>query len=278
MVSMSPDRRPYPGRRRGQDPAARIPGQHARGIVRRLRMRTLVTLGVLAVATALLGRGFGWRDPVFLGSEVGLLVAIFIVSRYVLPLVDRHDRGATGEERVGALLQELVDEGWYVIHDASLGNGNIDHIAIGAPGLFTVETKSHPGPVRVARVHGAAVAQALSQQRAIERVSGERVQPLLVFSRAWVDRPLARRRGVRVVPAGMLIAFLSRQPPQLSPAEVERAHRRIARALAALGPAHRRRALRQRRPSQATGVRFSLFGDERNSDRFPAGPHRRGPS
>ena len=62
-----------------EDPMARTPGQHARAIVRRLRMRTLVTLGVLAVATALLGRGFGWQDPVFLASEVALLVAIFVV-------------------------------------------------------------------------------------------------------------------------------------------------------------------------------------------------------
>lgn len=223
-----------------EDPMARTPGQHARAIVRRLRMRTLVTLGVLAVATALLGRGFGWQDPVFLASEVALLVAIFVVSRYVLPLVDRHDRGATGEERVGALLAELGAQGWYVIHDASFGNGNVDHIVIGPPGVFTVETKSHPGPVRVARVHGAVLAQAHSQQRAIERVTGEKVEPLLVYSRAWVDRPLARRRGVRVVPARMLVGHLLQLPRKLSSEEVERAHRRVARALAALHRSSRR--------------------------------------
>ena len=42
-----------------------------------------------------------------------------------------------------------------MIHDASLGHGNVDHILIGPPGVFTIETKSHPGPIRVARVHGA---------------------------------------------------------------------------------------------------------------------------
>ncbi len=243
MVSMPLDRRPRPAGRQAQDPTARTPGQHARGIVRRLRMRTLVTLGVLAVATALLGRTEGWRHPLFLGSEVALLVAIFIVSRYVLPLVDRHDRGATGEERVGGLLEELsAAQGWYVVHDATLGNGNVDHIVMGPPGVYTVETKSHPGPVRVARVHGAVLAQALSQRRAIERVTGERVDPLLVYSRAWVDRPLARRRGVQVVPAGMLLSHLQRLPARLTPEEVERAHRRLARALAALHPPRRRRS------------------------------------
>jgi hypothetical protein len=215
----------------GYDPTARAAGEHSRGIVRRLRMRTLVTLGVLAVATALLGRTFGWRDPIFLGSEIALLVAMFVVSRFVLPLVERHDRGATGEERVGGLLEGLGEQGWYVVHDASLGHGNVDHIAIGAAGVFTVETKSHPGPVRVAAVHGSTLAQAQAQRRAIERATGEQVEPLLVYSRAWVDRPLARRRGVRVLPARMLLRHLTRQPAKLSPEEVERAHRRLARAL-----------------------------------------------
>ncbi len=232
----------------GYDPTARAPGEHSRGIVARLRMRTLVSLGVLAVATALLGRAFGWHDPVFLGSEVALLAAIFVVSRFVLPLVDRHDRGATGEERVGSLLDDLTAQGWYVVHDASLGHGNVDHIAIGAAGVFTVETKSHPGPVRVAGVHGSTLAQAQAQRRAIERATGERVEPLLVYSRAWVNRPLARRRGVRVLPARMLVRHLTRQPAKLSPQEVERAHRRLARALAeSQAPRRRRRRLRRER-------------------------------
>jgi Nuclease-related domain len=236
----SPDLVPRARHRHAPDPTARTPGQHARGLVQRLRMRTLVMLGLLAVATAALGRGVGWQDPVFLASEVALLVAIFCVSRYVLPLVDRHDRGATGEERVGALLEELSGRGWQVIHDATFGHGNVDHIAIGPPGVYTVETKSHPGPVRVARVHGAVLTQARAQQRAIERVTGEQVQPLLVYSRAWVDRPGARRKGVRVLPARMLLEHLLSQPPRMAPHEVERAQRRVARALAALHAPGRR--------------------------------------
>src|ERR1700677_438935 len=148
------------------DPAARAPGQHARAIVTRLRLRTLVALGVLAVATALLGRTFGVRDIGFLGSEIGLLAAMFVVLRYVLPLVDRHDRGATGEEQVDGL-RDGVGTGWHAIHDASLGNGNVDHILIGPAGVYTVETKSNPGPVRVARVHGSTLPQAQAQRRAI---------------------------------------------------------------------------------------------------------------
>jgi hypothetical protein len=194
-------------------------------------MRTLVVLGVLAVATALLGRAFGLRDWRFLVSEIALLVSMFVISRYVLPLVERHDRGATGEEQVGGLLDGLAGDGWHVIHDASLGRGNVDHILIGVAGVFTVETKSHPGPVKVGRVHGATLSQAQAQRKAIERVTGERVEALIVFSRAWVDKPLARRKGVRVTPARMLAGYLERRPATLSQEQVQAARERVAVAL-----------------------------------------------
>jgi len=213
------------------DPTRRSAGQYARATVKRLRMRTLVALGALAVASALLGRTFGLHDPRFLGSEVALLASMFVISRYVMPLVERHDRGAAGEEHVGALLEQLSDCGWQVIHDASLGRGNVDHILIGPAGVFTLETKSHPGPVRVRRVHGAALSQAHAQRRAIEQVTGAPVEPMIVYSRAWIDRPLARRKGVRVLPARMLLGYLAKLPARLSEEQIEQARASVAAAL-----------------------------------------------
>jgi Nuclease-related domain len=227
------------------DPTRRTAGQYARATVRRLRMRTLVALGALAVATALLGRGFGLHDARFIASEVALLVSMFVISRYVLPLLERRDRGASGEEEVGAVLDALPDR-WRVIHDASFGHGNVDHVVIGRAGVFTVETKSHPGPVRVGRVHGATLSQAQAQRRALERVTGLEVEPLIAYSRAWVDKPLARRKGVRVLPARMLAAYLGRQPERLADAQVEQARERVAQAL--LAEQARRRARERRLP------------------------------
>ncbi len=240
------------------DPTGRTAGQYARATVSRLRMRTLVALGVLAVATALLGRTFGLHDRRFLASEIALLASMFVISRYVLPLVERRDRGAAGEERVGGLLDEMRGGGWLVIHDASLGRGNVDHILIGPPGIFTIETKSHPGPVRVARVHGATLSQAQAQRRAIERVTGVEVEPLIVFSRAWVDRPMTRRKGVRVLPARMLVRHLGRLQARLSPQEIERAHALVAQALLehhahARGAAGRWHRVRVHRPAAVRG-------------------------
>ena len=226
------------------DPTRRTAGQYARETVLRLRLRTLVILGALAVATALLGRTFGLHDVRFLASEVALLVSMFVISRYVLPLLERRDRGARGEEQVGALLQELAGRGWRVIHDASLGHGNVDHIIVGPPGVFTIETKSHPGPIRVGRVHGATLSQARSQSEAVERATGLDCEPLIVYSRAWVDRPAARRRGVRVLPARMLVGYLAKREPILTEAEVEGANTLIVQAL--LESAYRGRALHER--------------------------------
>ena len=213
------------------DASARAAGQHARASVIRLRLRTLLTLGVLAVATAALGRAFGLQDERFLLAELALLASMFAISRYVLPLVDRRDRGATAEEHVGGLLDALDPTAWRVIHDASFGHGNVDHILIGPPGVFTVETKSHPGPVRVGRLHGATLRQAQAQRDAVERITGAKVEPLLVFSRAWVDRPQARRKGVRVLSARMLIGFLQHRAKTLSHSDVEQASERVETAL-----------------------------------------------
>jgi hypothetical protein len=226
----------------GSNPTGRTAGQYARATVKRLRMRTLVALGVLAVATAALGRQFGLHDARFLGSEIALLVTMFVVSRYVLPLVERHDRGATGEEHVGALLEELSQVGWHVKHDVSLGHGNVDHILTGPAGVFTVETKSHPGPVRVSRVHGRMLSQAQAQRNAIEQVTGVSVEPLIVFSRAWVDRPLARRKGVRLLPARMLLGYLTRHRQTLSADQIDEVDELLGQALVGYGAERRARS------------------------------------
>jgi hypothetical protein len=230
------------------DPIGRRAGQYARATVRRLRLRTRVGLGVLAVSTAMLGRGFGLHSPLFLASEVALLASMFVISRYVLPLVERRDRGAMAEEHVGALLESLPHETWRIVHDVSLGRGNVDHIAIGPPGVFTIETKSHPGPVRAGRMHGGTLAQARAQGRAISWITGIEAESLVVFSRAWVDRPGTRRKGVRILPARMLVGYLEKRPTTLSQADVERTHRSLATAVR-----------QQRQRGRTPGERWALI-------------------
>ena len=103
--------------------------------------------------------------------------------------------------------------------------------------MFSVETKSHPGPVRVRTIHTGVLRQAQEQRETLEAIAGERVEPLVVYSRAWVDKPLARRRGVRVMPARMLLGYLRRHGHTLAPEQVEPIRERIVAALAEGEPA-----------------------------------------
>ena len=54
--------------------------------------------------------------------------------------------GADGEEEVGRRLAKLGGE-WRVLHAVPVGEkgSDIDHVVIGPPGVFTLNTKNHPG-------------------------------------------------------------------------------------------------------------------------------------
>jgi hypothetical protein len=54
--------------------------------------------------------------------------------------------GAVGERRVAAILSRLGPE-WTVLHSVPVGidGSDIDHVLIGPPGVYTLNTKHHPG-------------------------------------------------------------------------------------------------------------------------------------
>jgi hypothetical protein len=54
--------------------------------------------------------------------------------------------GADGEEEVGRRLTKLGRD-WRVLHAVPVGErgSDIDHVVIGPPGVFTLNTKNHPG-------------------------------------------------------------------------------------------------------------------------------------
>jgi hypothetical protein len=55
-------------------------------------------------------------------------------------------RGAMSEEEVASRLERLGN-GWHVIHSVPVGanDADIDHVVIGPPGVFTLNTKNHLG-------------------------------------------------------------------------------------------------------------------------------------
>ena len=54
--------------------------------------------------------------------------------------------GAVGEETVGARLDKLDPQKWLVLHDIILSESgtNLDHLVVGPPGVFSLNTKHHP--------------------------------------------------------------------------------------------------------------------------------------
>jgi hypothetical protein len=55
--------------------------------------------------------------------------------------------GGRGEQGVGADLDRLPTKDWLVLHDLTLSTrgANLDHLVVGPPGVFTINTKNHPG-------------------------------------------------------------------------------------------------------------------------------------
>jgi hypothetical protein len=55
--------------------------------------------------------------------------------------------GAVGEETIGTKLEKLRRHGWQVLHAVPVGDrgSDIDHVVIGPGGVFTLNTKTHPG-------------------------------------------------------------------------------------------------------------------------------------
>ena len=138
---------------------------------------------------------------------------------------------------MGAVLAQLEGDGWRVLHDISLGRGNVDHVLVGPGGIFTIETKSHPGRIGVDQIDPKMLKQAYAEKKLLERITGLEVQSLLVFSRAYIVGNIpAQRRGVTVLPARMLPHYFSRRRPVFGADQSDNVYQRLAGALSTTGP------------------------------------------
>lgn len=93
-----------------------------------------------------------------------------------------HRLAFTGERIVGEELNQLLASGFRVFHDVPFDNFNIDHVIVGPPGVYIVETKAWRKP---ANIKGTA--------RATVEVYGDRLE----LPRGWNEEavPQARRNA-----------------------------------------------------------------------------------
>jgi hypothetical protein len=175
--------------------------------------------------------------------EVGVLITL----RASLLELRNHARGLAGERAVGETLSALRAEGCHVFHDLVHDNGersfNIDHIVVGAHGVFAIETKYRRKRLVKGRathevdahahtldfptgVDHKAIPQA--EQNAkwlagfLRKATAEavRVQPIVTLPGWYVN--LRERNGVPVLNEKQIAGHIRQFPRTLGPEQVQR--------------------------------------------------------
>jgi len=84
------------------------------------------------------------------GFAVGCAVAGPVVLAGFPPsYIARWRRGAEGERATSRALRRLVRHGWTLVNDVPVARGNVDHVLIGPPGVFALDSKNLNGIVSV---------------------------------------------------------------------------------------------------------------------------------
>lgn len=137
----------------------RGPGEALREKVEGMRldlyghMLLLIILPITMFAMWLSQETFGRKPSIGLsiyyvvltcGVIAYLLVKLFGIRKEI----QRHSLGLDAELAVGQELNHLMREGFWVYHDFPGEEFNIDHLVIGSTGVFAVETKGRPKPIK----------------------------------------------------------------------------------------------------------------------------------
>lgn len=143
--------------------------------------------------------------------------------------------GAIGELAVGARLQDLNGD-WTVLHSVPIGehDTDIDHVIVGPTGVFTINTKRHPGAsiwlgAHMLMINGQktdylrkARAEALDASRRLTAASGAPVTATPVIVLVGIKAVTVKQRpaDVVVVRDGELLRWLQakRRGPRVAPA------------------------------------------------------------
>lgn len=121
-------------------------GEQYRTLSRRWRRRIRpVFLVVYAVAAVFFVVGYIWAQgnwKLYLGVLAGATLAIALALRDSPPkYIESWRTGQEGERMTAKWLARLPKSSWHCWHDLTDGAGvNIDHIVLGAPGLFLLDS------------------------------------------------------------------------------------------------------------------------------------------
>jgi hypothetical protein len=135
-------------------------------------------------------------------------------------------RGARGERRTARHLRKLVRAGWTVLHDLAIpgSRANSDHLLIGPPGVFLVDSKAWHGRITMsmdgsAWHNGHPLDQTLATVRweadQLATALGAPVLPMLCLHDVQIPWGELYVDGIPVLTASRLVATLRALPPHL---------------------------------------------------------------
>jgi hypothetical protein len=246
---------PAPRRRRRQ--AYGTPGASAQAEYRRRRAiehaawARILPLRLAAVALAGLGGPLaatvaGLPLPAGLAVSLGAAASAWWRLRFQpSPETQAWQRGAAGGRHVARLLEPLVQQGWGVNHDLRVpgSKANIDHVVVGPPGIFAIDTKHYRGRLRHSRDgllwHGHTfLAPTLSATRwEADKLQARigapdiAVVPIVAVVGAMVPYGQVTSMGVTLIPARRLPGLLRSLPPTLTPERAREVAAQINRRL-----------------------------------------------
>ncbi|MGJ7608557.1 nuclease-related domain-containing protein [Variovorax sp. LT1R20] len=137
-----------------KDKPLRVPGQSVAEEREELIENTVAQPLMLALFLSLLA-GLEWSRHYFntkpspiiysIAATIGIAYAVFRIWRNI-PKLRNLRQAMEGERVVGQFLERLRQNGFQVFHDIVGDDFNVDHVLIGPPGVFTVETKTWSKP------------------------------------------------------------------------------------------------------------------------------------
>jgi hypothetical protein len=252
-----PSRQPAAAARRRQRRALGVPGASAQAEYQRRRQAEYPAWArtrLLRVAATVLA-GFG---GLLLAAVAGLPLPASLAVGIVMsagawwrlrfrpsPEAQAWRCAAEGERHLAGLLEPLVRAGWGVSHDLPVrgATANANHVVVGPPGVFVIDTRHYLGRLRLSRDgllwHGRTFllptlsATRSKADRLQDRIGAPDiwVSPILAVLSGMVPGGQATSMGVTVVPARRLPGLLRGLPPTLTPERARELAAQIERRL-----------------------------------------------
>lgn len=113
---------------------------------RQIRIAFTFVVAIMVAGTAALVLLLPAAWQLYAGCTFGALVTLYICAVDSPPeWIERKRRGRDGERRTEQHLRPLERRGWRIVHAIDCRWGDIDHIVVGPPGVFLIETKALTG-------------------------------------------------------------------------------------------------------------------------------------